>query len=194
MDEFYDIEEKAKDEANEIEDVSNNPALEAADYARSFGFNKAADYIERHYDGSEFDQTNPIPIATRNMDLEGMEADNGVPFERRVAQLTDGLSVEGVFPVFDSYHHVELGEDAKDMTLYQQFDACKKDFQDHFFEDVDTSVFTIGEMERMEGSLGFAPEGYTWQHNPETGSFDLVSSDDHSVGHTGGNALWGKWQ
>ena len=195
MNEFEETEEKITDDVSEtadIEDLPDDPAREAADYARSFGFDKAADYIERHYDGDDFDPCMPIPISTRNMDLEGKEAENGVPFERRTAQLTDGLEVEGVFPVFDSFHHVELGEDAKDLSLYQQFDACKKDFQDNLYEDVDLSAFTIGDMERMEDSLGFAPEGYTWQHNPETGSFDLVSSDDHSVGHTGGNALWGK--
>lgn len=46
-------------------------------------------------------------------------------------------------------------------------------------------------MERMDSPQGYTPEGFSWQHNPETGSFDLVSQDDHSVGYTGGNALWG---
>lgn len=50
---------------------------------------------------------------------------------------------------------------------------------------------TFGDMERMDKPQGYAPEGWVFQHNPETGSFDLVSKEDHSVGHTGGNALWG---
>ena len=37
-------------------------AEKAADYARSYGFDKAADYIERHYDGDEFIPGDPIPI------------------------------------------------------------------------------------------------------------------------------------
>ena len=168
-------------------------ADKAADYARSLGFDKAADYIERHYDGDEFVPGEPIPITTRNMALDGMESDNGVPFERRTAELADGLSVEGVFPNFDSKHHVELGSEANDMSLHHQFNACKEDFQEHMFDSPEKlEGITFGDMERLELPQGYTPEGYTWQHNPETGSFDLVSKDDHSVGHTGGNALWGQ--
>lgn len=167
-------------------------AEKAADYARSYGFDKAADYIERHYDGDEFIPGSPIPITTRNMALEGLESENGVSFERRTAELADGLSVEGVFPEFDSKHHVELGNTANDMSLHQQFSACREDFQDHMYDSPEKlQGITFGAMERMDSPQGYTPEGFTWQHNPETGSFDLVSQDDHSVGHTGGNALWG---
>lgn len=178
------------DLSTELEfDESDIPseAEKAADYARSYGFDKAADYIERHYDGDEFISGNPIPITTRNMALDGLESENGVSFERRTAELADGLSVEGVFPEFDSMHHVELGSAANDMSLHQQFSACREDFQDHMYDSPEKlQGITFGAMERMD-----LPQGYTWQHNPETGSFDLVSQDDHSVGHTGGNALWG---
>lgn len=167
-------------------------AEKAADYARSYGFDKAADYIERHYDGDEFIPGNPIPITTRNMILGGCKSENGVSFERRTAELADGLSVEGVFPEFDSMHHVELGSAANDMSLHQQFSACREDFQDHMYDSPEKlQGITFGAMERMDSPQGYTPEGYTWQHNPETGSFDLVSQDDHAVGHTGGNALWG---
>ncbi len=168
-------------------------AEKAADYARSYGFDKAADYIERHYDGDEFVPGDPILITTRNMALDGLKSENGVLFERRIAELTNGLSVEGVFPKFDSKHHVELGNAADDMSLHQQFSACREDFQDHMYDSPEKlQNITFGAMERMDSLQGYTPEGFTWQHNPETGSFDLVSQDDHSVGHTGGNALWGK--
>lgn len=179
-------------------DIPDEPELlsdgeKAADYARSFGFDRAADYIERHYDGDEYTPGDPIRISTRNMGLEGLAAENGVPFERRTAQLAEGLSVEGVFPAFDSRHHVELGDAAKDMSLHQQFSACREDFQDHMYDCPEKLAgITFGAMERMDEPQGYTPEGFTWQHNPETGSFDLVSKDDHSIGHTGGNALWGK--
>lgn len=167
-------------------------AERAADYARSYGFDKAADYIERHYDGGEFIPGNPIPITTRNMALDGLESEKGVSFERRTAELTDGLSVDGVFPEFDSRHHVDLGIAANDMSLHQQFRACREDFQDHMYDSPEKlQGISFGAMERMDSPQGYTPEGFTWQHNPETGSFDLVSQDDHSVGHTGGNALWG---
>ena len=126
------------------------------------------------------------------MALDGLESENGVSFERRAAELADGLTVEGVFPEFDSKHHVDLGSTANDMSLHQQFSACREDFQDHMYDSPEKlQGITFGAMERMDLPQGYTPEGYTWQHNPETGSFDLVSQDDHSVGHTGGNALWG---
>ena len=179
-------------EASLEDDDIQSEAEKAADYARSYGFDKAADYIERHYDGDEFIPGTPIPITTRNMALEGLESENGVSFERRTAELADGLSVEGVFPEFDSKHHVELGSAANDMSIHQQFSACREDFQDHMYDSPEKlQGITFGAMERMDSPQGYTPEGFTWQHNPETGSFDLVSKDDHAVGHTGGNALWG---
>ena len=171
---------------------SVSEAEKAADYARSYGFDKAADYIERHYDGDEFIPGEPIPIMTRNMAIDGLESENGVLFERRTVELVDGLSVEGVFPEFESKHHVELGNVANDMSIHQQFNACKEDFQNHMYDSPEKlQDISFGAMERMESPHRYTPEGYTWQHNPEIGSFDLVSQDDHSVGHTGGNALWG---
>ena len=175
-----------------LDDDIQSEAEKAADYARSYGFDKAADYIERHYDGDKFIPGTPIPVTTRNMALEGLESENGVSFERRTAELAEGLSVEGVFPEFDSRHHVELGSTANDMSLHQQFSACREDFQEHMYDSPEKlQDITFGAMERMDSPHGYTPEGFSWQHNPETGSFDLVSQEDHSVGHTGGNALWG---
>ena len=195
MSEFYDSasEMDLTSDLGTEQELDMTEAEKAADYARSYGFDKAADYIERHYDGSEFVEGEPIPITTRNMALDGQESENGVQFERRTAELADGLSVEGVFPNFESKHHVELGEDANDMSVHQQFKACKEDYQEHMFDNMEKlEELTVEDMLKLEKPQGYTPEGYTWQHNPETGSFDLVSSEDHSVGHTGGNALWGK--
>ena len=193
MSEFYDNSIDMDQTLDQGSETDLSEADQAADYARSYGFDKAADYISRHYDGSEFVEGDPIFIKTRNMDLEGQESENGVPFERRTVELTDGLTVEGVFPNFESRHHVELGEDANDMSIHQQFKACKEDYQAHMFDSSEKlENLTVEDMEKLNNSQGYTPAGCTWQHNPETGSFDLVSSEDHSVGHTGGNALWGK--
>lgn len=174
------------------EDLELSEADKAAEYARSLGFDRAGDYIARHFDGEAFVPGHPIPIRTRNMALEGQRSENGILFTRRTAELADGLSVEGVFPEFDSNHHVELGIAANDMTLHRQFSACKADFQDHMYDSPEKlQGITFGAMERMDSPQGYTPEGFTWQHNPETGSYDLVSTAAHSVGHTGGNALWG---
>lgn len=176
-----------------LTDYDMSEAEKAAEYARSFGFEKAADYIERHYDGEVFVPGDPIPITTRNMGLDSCVSDNGVAFERRTADLAEGLTVEGVFPDFESRHHVDLGSAANDLSLHEQFSACRADLQDHMYDNPDIlEGITFGAMERMDLPQGYTPEGFTWQHNPETGSFDLVSKDDHAVGHTGGNSLWGK--
>lgn len=176
-----------------LTDYDMSEAEKAAEYARSFGFEKAADYIERHYDGEVFVPGDPIPITTRNMGLDSCVSDNGVAFERRTADLAEGLTVEGVFPDFESRHHVDLGSTANDLSLHEQFSSCRADLQDHMYDNPDIlEGITFGAMERMDLPQGYTPEGFTWQHNPETGSFDLVSKDDHAVGHTGGNALWGK--
>lgn len=167
-------------------------AEKAAEYARSYGFEKTADYIERHYDGDIFSPGKPIPVTTRNMGLEGSVSDNGVSFTRQTVDLTDGLSIEGVFPQFESIYHVDLGSEANEMSLHQQFAACRDDLQEHMYDSPDIlKDVTFGDMERMDLSHGYTPAGYTWQHNPETGSYDLVSKTQHSVGHTGGNAFWG---
>lgn len=183
-------------ELGEAETVSSelSEAEKAAEFAREKGFSKLGDYIEKNFDGETFDPDKPIPVKTRNMSLEGQTADTGVPFIRRSADLSDDLAVEGVFPEFDSLHHVELGSKANGMSLYEQFNACREDLQQSISDNHELREnVTFGEMERLAEPQGFTPEHYTWQHNPETGSFDLVKTDIHSsTGHTGGNAFWGK--
>lgn len=178
----------------ELWDTQSSEAKKAADYVRSFdGFEKAADYVERHFTSEKFTPGDIIPVKTRNQDMADNETDIGVQFSRREIVLTDGLTIEGVFPEFNSIHHVDLGDSVKDMSLHQQFSACKIDFQDHLYDNPQKlERITFGDMERLDKPQGYAPDGYTWNHNPETGSYDLVLTDDHIIGHTGGNAFWGK--
>lgn len=177
-------------EESEVEDLPSE-ADKAADYARSKGFDKLADYIKDHYDGDEFDPHKAISITTRNMDLEGSEQ-NGIPYTRREVELAEDLVIEGVFAGFDAKHTVELGDAARDMSLHHQFKACKEDFQEHMFDDPSKlEGITFGDMFRLDKPNGYAPEGWTWHHNEVTGRFELVSSEEHSKnGHTGGDALW----
>lgn len=179
---------------NDMDDAADSAAERAAEYVRSFeGFDKAADYVARHFEGDTFEPGDTISVSTRNQGLDGLTAENGVPFFRKEVELTDGLTLEGVFPDFGSRHHVELGDEVKDMSLHQQFSACRSDFQDHMFDDPEKlEGLTLGDMERMDAPQGYAPQNWTWNHNPRTGSFDLVSAEQHAVGHTGGNAFWGK--
>lgn len=191
MDDLTDDWSAFDDDLSDGEDVRTE-AEKAADYAREKGFPKAADYIESHYDGGDFDPDLPIRIHTRNEQLEGDTSPNGVPFERRQAELTEGLVLEGVFPDFDSRHDVDLGSEGTDMSLHRQFSACKADFQDHMYDSPDKlEGMTFGDLFRMDEPTGYAPDGWTWHHNEVTGRFELVRTEDHRrAGHTGGNAVW----
>lgn len=189
--EFNDAEEFT--ETDDFESVS--PQQIAADYVRNFdGFEKCAGYVERHFEGDEYSPGDVIHISTRNQGLEGDDSLEGVTFSRKEIELADGLILEGVFPEFDSIYNAELGQDVNNMTLHQQFSACRDDFQEHLFDDREVlENFTFGDMERMDKPHGYAPEGWTWHHNSALGSFDLVKTDVHSsVGHTGSNSFSGK--
>lgn len=177
------------DEFDEFEELSG--AEVASKYAADIGdWDKTAEYIRNHFEGDEYDEGDIIPISTRNQDLEGQEFDD-VKYVRRKVELDDGLTLEGVFPEFGSNHHVELGDEAKEMTLYRQFSGCKEDFQEHMYDSPEKlEGITFGDMEKLDYDT--TPERYTWHHNPEVGEYDLVKRETHQkYGHTGGNALWG---
>ena len=167
----------------------------AAQYLRGLEGNheKLANYVERHYDNSmgAFSPDLPIPITTRNMDLDGQShPSSGVEFSRQEVDMGDGVSITGVFPEFDSRFDIELGDDAKDMTLHEQFSACRDAFLDHMYDDPEIlEGLTLEDMDHLDE--GYFPNGCTAQHNPRVGFFSIVDSDLHRrTGHTGGNALW----
>lgn len=95
MSEFAELEDQ--EEVNEqLEQEEWSEAGKAAQFVRSFeGFEKAADYVEHHFDGEEFDESRPIPISTRNQDLEDDISENGVAFTRREVELEDGCAWRG---------------------------------------------------------------------------------------------------
>ena len=189
----YELNEEEFTEAEDFENPSAN--LIAADYVRSFdGFDKCADYVERHFEGDEYSPGDVIHISTRNQSLEGDDSLEGVTFLRKEIELADGLVLEGVFPEFDSIYSVELGEKVNDMSLHQQFSACRDDFQDHLFDNKEVlENFTFGDMERMDKAHGYAPDGWTWHHDADLGTYELVRTDVHSsIGHTGSNSYSGK--
>ena len=185
--EFTEVQDSKLDTAEMTE------AQKAAEYARSFdGMEKAADYIQNNYCGGEFNEDIPIQVKTRNMALEGI-ADTTVPYERRTVELTPGLNIDGVFPNFSNVekYHTDLGSEANDMSLHKQFKACKEDFQLHLFDDPHTiKGLTLEDMDCLTKNNGYAPEGWTWNHNPEIGEYSLVPYEIHARnGHTGSNAF-----
>lgn len=203
MSEWNDISDTSTVEVSEITedigetvwDMEEKPEKLAADYVRSFeGFDKAARYVERHFDGDSYTPGDVIPVSTRNQGLEGAEDLEGVRFTRQDICLTDGLTVRGVFPRFDSIFDIELGPEANDLTPRQQRLRCKEEFLDHMYDDPSIlQDVTIGDMERLEKPNGYAPEGYDIQHNGPVGSMSVVRSDLHrKYAHTGSNAISGK--
>ena len=58
---------------------------------------------------AETNEKKPIYITTRNESLENdVHPITGVPFERRVIDLPNGESIEGVFPNFDSLFDAKI--------------------------------------------------------------------------------------
>ena len=87
----------------------------AADYLRGLDHQEIlADYVEKHYDDSlwDFSPDLPIPITTRNMDLEGECHPSGVEFTRQEVDMGDGVTISGVFPEFESRFDTDLGDEA----------------------------------------------------------------------------------
>ena len=165
----------------------------AADYLRGLDHQEIlADYVEKHYDDSlwDFSPDLPIPITTRNMDLEGESHPSGVEFTRQEVDMGDGVTISGVFPEFESRFDTDLGDEARSMTLHEQFSACREHFLDRMYDDPKTlEGLTLEDMDHLEH--GYFPGGCTAQHNARVGSFSIVDSDVHrQTGHTGGNALW----
>lgn len=133
-------------------------------------------------------------LETRNDHLNGYEhPDTGVPFVEKAVGLPNGQVVEGVFPEFDSTFNVIIAEE-----LYLENDDV------HFEVANETMYKAITENQNLANDLGFSqadvqavangqtPEGYTWHHNEEPGSLQLVDEETHAqTAHTGGRAIWG---
>lgn len=191
MDEF----DETLEEVEETEDISETEAElsgaeRAAQYVRDCGWDKAADYVARHFEGDDtYEEGDVIHVSTRNQAYEGQEL-RGVPFSRQEVELGDNVRISGVFPEFDSRHTVDLG-DVRGMSLHQQFTRCKEDFQAHMYDSPEMlDGVTFGQMEKMDKPHGYAPEGYTWTHEGPVGLYSLTDSETHkNVGHTGSNSF-----
>ena len=110
----------------------------AADYLRGIGGQEQlADYVQRHFDDSfgPFSPDLPIPIITRNHALEGTTHSSGVPFTRQEIDMGNNVRISGVFPNFESRFDVNLGDEARSMSAYEQALAVRDAFQDHMYDD-----------------------------------------------------------
>ncbi len=135
-----------------------------------------------------------IYYRTDREDLEGKTSENGVRYERK-SVVIKGITIEGVFPVFDSAFDAQLPEDLEKASNAKQFKECNRQLKEAVQSDPNIrNQFTSEQLEDIED--GKNPEGYVWHHNEETGKMQLVKIEDHDraqggAAHTGGKALWG---
>lgn len=135
-----------------------------------------------------------IYYRTDREDLEGKTSENGVPYERKMVEINE-MTVEGVFPVFNSVFDAQLPEGLLKASNPKQFNECNRQLKEGIINDAGLEKgFTEDQLEDIEN--GDTPEGYTWHHNEEVGKMQLVKTEDHDrtqggAAHTGGKALWG---
>lgn len=138
------------------------------------------------------DEEGVLHYKTDRSDLEGKTSENGVPYERKRVEI-NGVTVEGVFPEFESTFDTELASDNLKTKTYAK--ECNASLKEAFDNDPDLrSRFT--DEQRQDIEEGKTPRGYVWHHNEEPGKMQLVKREDHDraiggAAHTGGNSLWG---
>ena len=165
----------------------------AADYLRSIeGQEQLADYVQRHFDDSfgPFSPDLPIPVITRNHTLEGCAHSNGVAFTRQEIDMGNNVRISGVFPNFESRFDVDLGDEARSMSAYEQSLAVREAFQDRMYDDPRyLEGLTLEDMDHLVHNC--APRGCTVHHGPSPGHLQLVDRNIHAqAGHTGGYGFW----
>lgn len=130
-------------------------------------------------------------IICRNQSLAGdVHPITGVPFVEKIVKDENGEDVRVVVPVFDSEFDAQLPDDMLQSSDKKQFAECNKQLKNK----VDSAPefakkFTPEQLEQIKN--GDTPDGYTWHHHEDTGKMQLVDTDTHRTGHTGGRAIWG---
>jgi len=176
-------------------DESRENAGTAAELARSHGYARLADRLERSYRqdySGELDPDRPLRLRTVNETLEG-EEDTEVPYVTQVADLGDGLRVEGVVPDFPSVCRFDLGSDAVGLSRREHEARCAEILRDALETDRNgelSQVFTNEQLDEIRA--GRIPSGYTVHHDLAPGRADLVDRELHERNrHTGGYTVWG---
>ncbi|MPM13456.1 hypothetical protein SDC9_59813 [bioreactor metagenome] len=176
-------------------DESRENAGTAAELVRTHGYERLAERLERGYRQDytgELDPDRPLRLRTVNETLEG-ENETEVPYVTQVADLGDGLRVEGVVPDFPSVCRFDLGQGAVSLSRREHETWCAELLQDALETDRDgelSQVFTNGQLEEIRA--GRIPSGYTVHHDLAPGRAELVDRELHERNrHTGGYTIWG---
>lgn len=116
------------------------------------------------------DKDGVIHYKTDRCDLEGKTSENGVPYERRRIVI-NGVTIEGVFPKFESVFDTELAPDNLKTKAYAK--ECNAALKEAIANDPELrSKFTPEQIKDIEE--GRTPTGYVWHHNEEPGKMQLV--------------------
>lgn len=147
---------------------------------------------DRQISKCTIDENGVIHYRTDRSDLEGKQAENGVPYERKQIEI-NGFKIEGVFPKFDSIYTTELSAENQKSNAYAK--ECNAKLKEAIPNDPELkSKFTAGQLNDIENNR--TPTGYVWHHNETPGKMELVKRSDHDrvvggAAHTGGSVLWG---
>lgn len=135
-----------------------------------------------------------VKIETINDDLAGTEhPETGVPFEEKTVELQDGSVVTGTFPEFDVEYEVHIDESLYLQSDHVHFSYANQELYDAIQTDPDLAEDLGLSEDDIQGLVvGDTPEGFTWHHNEEPGTLQLVEEEVHAnTGHTGGREIWG---
>lgn len=209
MDEFDDLDEMdeeinnmSEEELDALEEYANREytdkdleqdedldvSKEDIDYSISHA--GLLDYIEKHGspsnpEGSPLEQYENVNIDTRSSRSPTVEY--GMD---KVS--VDGIKLTGSFPEFHSNHDVQLPNDLRFSSVYNQEKFCNTSLKDAVNENPDkySEIFNAKQLEQIQN--GKTPEGFTWHHHQQVGRMQLVDKEEHDANrHLGGWALWG---
>ena len=185
------------DTSTEITDSSNNEG-EAVDNSRNLTEDEkqwlkdVLGWNDNQIAKCTIDENGVIHYRTDRCDLEGKTSENGVPYERKQIVI-NGITIEGVFPKFESAYTTELPPDKQKSNTYAK--ECNERLKEAVQNDPELrSKFTDEQLKDIENNR--TPTGYVWHHNETPGKMELVKRSDHDraiggAAHTGGSALWG---
>lgn len=151
-------------------------------------------WTDAQLDKCAINDAGTVQYKTDRHDLEGKRGANGVAYECKTVVI-NGITVEGVFPVFDSAFDVQLSDNLLNSSNGAQFGACNKQLKAAIESDPEIrKKFTSDQLDEIADED--TPTGYTWHHNEEPGRMQLVKTADHDrtqggAAHTGGKSLWG---
>lgn len=149
---------------------------------------------EKINNNCKIDTDGVIQYKTDCQEKEGKSSDCGVPYVRKRFEY-NGITIEGVFPEFDSVFDTKFMLEDYQSSSGKQFSECNKSLRAANENNPDLKKkFTKEQLEDIE--LGRTPRGYTWHHSEEPGKMQLVETQYHDkriggAAHTGGNSIWG---